>query len=201
VLFQQYADQHWSVVRYAQWINREFSGNYRNGILINGATLSTSPSTLSDPWNYVDWKELNLTEEDIGASVTNSGFSHRIDVYGAQQYYEMIGKYPQFAGGWDDADSFKPNGAPYTKSDIQTELVSTNFLKYRDMRGAANSSYNIATTISYILVANHILSALEAAWNAGKINHRIQLQGHIQSRRVQGSYTEFVPTLKFSYEM
>jgi hypothetical protein len=69
------------------------------------------------------------------------------------------------------------------------------------MRGKANSYYNIGTTVSYVIVANHVFSALEAALNASKINHRIQLQGHIQSRRIYGNLVEFVPTLNVKYEL
>jgi hypothetical protein len=123
--------------------------------------------------------------------------------YGDQQYYEMIGKYSQFGGGWDDAAKFKTNG--YTKADVIANNgignVSPHFLDYAKMRGDANSYYNIATTVSYVIVANHIFSALEAVWNASKINHKIQLQGHIQSRIIYGNLVEFVPTLQVKYEL
>jgi hypothetical protein len=69
------------------------------------------------------------------------------------------------------------------------------------MRGDANSSFNIATAVSYVIVANHVFSALEAAFNASNINHRLQLQGHIESRRVYGNMVEFVPTLHVQYEL
>jgi hypothetical protein len=69
------------------------------------------------------------------------------------------------------------------------------------MRGDANSLYTIATTMSYIIVANHVFGALEAAWNAARINNRIKLQGHIESRRVGGNMVEFVPTLHFECEL
>ena len=145
---------------------------------------------------------LNQCEEDIGAQI-GSGFTHKLAPYADQQYYEMIGKYSQFGGGWDDADLFQAGG--YTRADIVANNgignVSPRFVEYSHMRGDANSSYNIATTVSYIIVANHVFSALEAALNASKINHRIQLQGHIESRRVYGNLVEFVPTLQVKYEL
>ena len=115
----------------------------------------------------------------------------------------MIGKYSQFGGGWEDAPYFKAGG--YTKADVIANNgignVSTDFIRYSHMRGDANNFYNIATTVSYVIVANHVFSALEAAWNASKINHRIQFQGHIESRRIYGNLIEFEPTLQVKYEL
>ena len=189
--FQQYADLHWSVVTYAQWINANF------GRSIN---IIPNPNNTLKPWQQVNWTDLNAVEDAIAAdpNIQPTGFSHRLAPYGDQQYYEMIGKYAEFGGGWDDAGSF-------TKADILANggigNVTQKFLDYRDMRSKANSYYNIATTVSYVIVANHIFSALEAAFNASRTNHRIQLQGHIQSRNIYGNMVEFVPTLNVKYEL
>jgi hypothetical protein len=198
--FQQYADEHWSVVRYANWINSPngFQQYYRSGIIIGNPSAD-----VSQPWNYINWNLLNQSEEDIANQIVGSGFTHKLAPYADQQYYEMIGKYSQFGGGWDDAATFQPGG--FTRADMIANNgignVSPRFIEYSHMRGDANSSYNIATTVSYIIVANHVFSALEAALNASKINHRIQLEGHIESRRIYGNLVEFVPTLQVKYEL
>lgn len=192
--FQQYADEHWSAAQYADWINLNFS-----------KTIYVNPDQSLKSWDRVHWDELNTAEEQIASdqSIQPTGFTHKLAPHGDQQYYEMIGKYSQFGGGWDDAAIFQAGG--YTKADILANKgagnVSPRFLAYSDMRGKANSYYNIATTVSYVIVANHVFSALEAALNASKINHRIQLQGHIQSRRIYGNLVEFVPTLNVKYEL
>ena len=140
--------------RYANWINSPvgFQSYYRAGIIIGNP-----PGNVPDPWNYVNWSLLNQTEDDIGAQV-GSGFTHKLAPDGDQQYDEMIGKYSQFGGGWDDAFSFQSGG--YTRSDIIANNgignVSPRFIAYSHMRGNANSSYNIATTVSYVIVANHV---------------------------------------------
>jgi hypothetical protein len=191
-LFQNYADQNWSVVRYASWIN----ANFGQAIPVN-----TDPNPSLKPWNRVVWSDLNAAENAIG-NIGETGFSHQLAPHGDQQYYEMIGKYAQFGGGWDDAATFQAGG--FTKADVIANgigNVSPHFLHYSKMRGDANSFYNIATTVSYIIVANHLLSALEAVWNASKLNHRIKLQGHIESRQIYGNIVEFVPTLHIEYEL
>jgi hypothetical protein len=187
--FQQYADEHWSVAQYAAWINLNF-----------GKTININSDQSLKSWEKVQWAELNTAEDQIASdqSIQPTGFTHKLAPHGDQQFYEMIGKYSQFGGGWDDATS-------YTRADVIANNgignVSPRFLAYSDMRGKANSYYNIGTTVSYVIVANHVFSALEAALNASKINHRIQLQGHIQSRRIYGNLVEFVPTLNVKYEL
>jgi hypothetical protein len=183
--FQKYADDHWSVVDYASWINANFS-----------RSIYIDPNVNLKPWERVHWNELNNTEAQIGGDQTiqPTGFTHQLAPHGDQQYFEMIGKYSQFGGGWDDA-------AGFLKTDILNGTVSPNFLKYSQMRGDANSLYDIATTVSYVILANHLFGALEAAWNASRINHKIQLQGHIQSRRIYGNLVEFVPTFHLKYEL
>jgi hypothetical protein len=194
--FQNYADANWSVVRYAYWIQANYASYYRPDIF-NG----TPPSPdVSQPWQYVNWTVLNAVEDEIGQLPTSdpthlTGFSHDLPPRPEQQYYEEIGKYPQYGGGWGDASSFKPGG--FTSDDLLAGNVSPNFLKYSKMRGDANSFYNVATTISYVIVANHVFSAVEAAWNASRINNRIHLQGHIRSRVIQSGLVEFVPTIDF----
>jgi hypothetical protein len=185
--FQQFANDHWSVVRYTDWININY-----------GRAISEDPDLSLTPWQRINWDELNAVEEQIAQMYPPTGFTHKLAPYSDQQYFEMIGKYSQFGGGWDDATA-------YTKADVIANNgignVSPRFLEYRDMRDKANGFYNIATTVSYVIVANHIFSMLEAAFNASKINHRIQLQGHIESRRIYGNLVEFVPTLQVKYEL
>ena len=68
------------------------------------------------PWQRVNWTDLNNAEGNIetlmdAQGIPTTGFTHQLAPYGDQQYYEMIGKYSQFGGGWDDA-------ATFTKADV-----------------------------------------------------------------------------------
>ncbi|MBN1396871.1 MAG: hypothetical protein JXA06_02460 [Bacteroidetes bacterium] len=188
--FKKYADENWSVVRYAGWINANFSKN----IAINQTEVNLQP------WERVQWDELNTIEEEIGGdlSIQPTGFTHKLAPYSDQQYYEMIGKYSQFGSGWADAGWF-------TRADVIANSglgnVSDQFKAYAKMRGDANDYYDIATTATYIIVANHILSALEAVWNTSGINRRIRMHSHIEPRNVYGNFVEFVPTLHMQCEL
>ena len=79
--FENYADQNWSVVDYAEWLN-----TYQN------ASIVINPDESLPPWKRVNWSELN--EAEVG--------SHTLPPHGEQQYYELIGKYHQYSSGWND---------------------------------------------------------------------------------------------------
>ncbi len=181
--FQNYADNRWSVVRYAQWITNNI-GQLNPGVNTSGMIISTDPSL--KPWQQVDWNRINDVENQI-MLVTGNGFTHNLPQRPQQQYYELIGKYPQFLGGWDD-------GFTRTPSDVIASNVSPNFLDYRNQRGNANSLYAIASTATYVLVANHVFSALEAAWSAATNNANLKMGAFIKPVTRGGGLVEFVPT-------
>ncbi len=183
--FQTYADANWSVVRYAQWII-DHIGQLNPGVNTTGMIVSTDPAL--EPWQQVDWGRINQVENQI-MQVTGNGFTHNLPLRPAQQYYELIGKYPQFVGGWDD-------GGPFTVYDIQHETVSPHFLGYRDQRGRANSLYAIASTATYVLVANHVLSALEAAWSAATNNANLKMGASLDPVRQSDGSVQFTATAR-----
>ena len=183
--FQYFADQHWSVVTYAEWMEQYALDLNPSATGCSGLVVNPDPTV--PPWNRVDWTRLNMCEESIGA-VPSTGFSHRLPRRPDQQYYEMIGKYEQYNPGWDDAN--------VTNVDYLTN-VSANFRAYRDMRGDANDFYTTARTASYLLVANHLLAALHSAWRAVKFNRELTMGAHLEPIQRQGGLVEYVPTATF----
>jgi hypothetical protein len=157
--FQNFADEHWSVVRYVEWIM-----TYRSQLnpdVTNSVTVD--PNTNLRPWQRVNWDQLNALERAIGArtDVPGSAFSHTLPPYGEQQYFELIGKYPQFSHGWDDSDPNTP---------VYYDNLSPTFTYYSKERGKANDFYSVASTAVAIVVVNHILSAIDGAWSASNYN-------------------------------
>lgn len=179
--FEQYADQYWSVVRFAEWMEM-------HGASLNpnppptGIVISNDPNI--PPWDRVDWTLLNAWEAHIGGRAS-TGFSHRLPRRPDQQYYELIGKYLQYNMGWDDWD---PARVDYLTT------VSQKFAFYRDMRGRANDLYTVARTSGYLIVANHLLSALDAAMAASGFNKSISIEAHLQPTPRSFNLVEFVPT-------
>jgi hypothetical protein len=142
--FQNYADANWSVVRYAEYLNKN-----------EGCNIKIIADENLPAWQRVNWAEINDCERKLGGF-----FSHTLPPHGDQQYYELIGKYPQYNPGWDDG-----NGP------ISETNISPHFKSYSIMRGDANDLYNKASTALVVVVANHILSAADAAWSATRYNN------------------------------
>ncbi|MEX2117356.1 MAG: hypothetical protein WEB37_10750 [Bacteroidota bacterium] len=179
--FERYADQYWSVVRFAEWVET------------HGASLNPNPppagivvsnDTNLPPWERVDWALLNAWEQHIGGRAS-TGFSHRLPRRPDQQYYELIGKYLQYNMGWDDWD---PARVDYLTS------MSQKFGYYRDMRGRANDLYTIARTAGYLVLANHFLSAVDAAFAASGFNKSVHIEARLRPTPRSFNFVEFVPT-------
>ncbi len=178
IKFQNFADQHWDVTRYAKWT------------LLHASEINPSV----DPGNYlvinsdgtVNWKELNKLENAIG-----DYYSHRLAPYGDQQYYEMIGKYPQFNVGWDD---FGDENTPYKYGDPLTD----NFIFYSKERGKANDFYNVAYKAVLVIFTNHIISAIDAALTANSYNKNLKVNAELNKISV-GYRTYYFPQLNLQY--
>ncbi len=175
--FQNFANQHWSVKTYAQWT--------LNNLKNLNSSLNASDYHVFDSNGNVVWQELNRLETDIG-----DGYSHNLPLPGEQQYYELIGKYPQYSHGWDDSN----------QNDIDFHILSPRFNYYSGMRGDANDLYNISTKAVVGIYLNHVISALEAAWGASRFNNNLSMKMRIETINLAGR-SEYVPTmnLKFSF--
>lgn len=173
--FQNFANQNWDVSRYAQWtldhlqqLNASVTPdeiNYYSQNLFNGET--------------VNWSILNEMERSIG-----NGYSHSLPPFGDQQYYELIGKYPQYAGGWNDFNS----------DDYHD--ISPNFTYYSGERGKANDFYNVASKAVVGIYINHFLSTLDAVWSAISFNNNIAMNLRVNNFQFAGRL-EFIPTFNF----
>jgi hypothetical protein len=179
--FENYANQHWSVQRYAKW-------TITNAASIN-STIDPSSYNVFTSSGSVNWKELNRLESDLG-----SYYSHKLAYYGEQQYFEMIGKYHQFNPGWDD---FGDENTPYVYDSDENSLTE-HFRYYADERGKANDFYNVASKAVIVVVANHFISAIDAAWSAARFNKNLELSAELKKFEL-GYYYEYYPQLNIKY--
>jgi hypothetical protein len=138
-----------------------------------------------------------LPEED------KTKYSHRMPWDAANnqpdfnhEYYENIGKYDQFQVGWNDID--------YSPWDIRdsTEaggIVSPLRSEYLDMRKKANDYFSNATTVAMISIANHVISAFDAAIGAKRFNKGgRQYSLNLKTKNIDGKTTPFLTlTAKF----
>ena len=163
--FQNYANQHWSAVDYATWINQNGAAYDAPGAA--APNLYINPNTSLPPWQRVDFGQINAWESEAHTI----GFSHELPTYNTQQYYELIGKYSEFKYGWDTYVG--KDGTRYGDDGYDVTYIPQQMKNYADNRGKANDYYYTAGLATALVVVNHVLSALDAAWSTSNYNKEL----------------------------
>jgi len=136
--------------------------------------LGMSSNSTDETWiqttkylnRYLTGSWTGSTEFTHQLPTRQEGDKHVLDR--TQQYYEMIGKYHQFAAGWNDFNGWSGDslisgtnnsGNPYRDyhSKKQTDI-------YEDMRDEANQAYEVGTNFVMLAVLNRVVSAFDAAY-------------------------------------
>lgn len=221
------AHAHWSPLRYAYWLNdyTEYLNQLPGGRPITAAPVEI-PSQLSninfsdpDAWSQSEQlairsliQEIRRVEGMVYNGVTGAAFSHVLPFFGEQQYYELIGKYFQYAPGWDDYVALMRNGRvtwinekgefipsiePESSGAGDTKTnVSSKFYQYAENHADANTYLRRASQITTILIANHVLAAVDAGIFARLHYRRMQVSVGLIDDHVGETY--IAPRLSFS---
>jgi len=178
-LFETFNRDHWSRLDYETYLTTVYVVADSTGALVG----TTRPDTL--PGN--DYPE----------------FTHVLPADKNQDYYEMTGKYNQFAWGWDDAEigglGMEEQPPPLLRitSDKSTIPISQNRETYQTMRGDANDKYDQAMQMVYVIMANHLISAFEAYFVTKSHNNRLRYEQEFARVKVKTglrSYTSWKDT-------
>lgn len=153
----------WSAVRYASRLSQIFR-DHPNAQLRNLAQELSTPARLEQIRNK-DFRFLNAFERQA-VFANGATFSHTLSPFGSQQYYELIGKYSEYAIGWDDFDLRQLSNA--------FPPASQHFLNYGIQRQEFNDILNRATTVSYFIILNHLLSVVDAVLATNEYNRRFK---------------------------
>lgn len=111
-------------------------------------------------------------------------FSHFLPDSKNQTYYENIGKYDQFNAGWDDSQS----GAARQRD-------SANRESYTFIRLDANKQFKNATRATTVVLVNHLLSAVHAAYTTHRYNQSVKAS---LGMRMENYNDKLVPTMSVS---
>ncbi|MEX2436464.1 MAG: hypothetical protein WD735_07225 [Balneolaceae bacterium] len=175
--YENWADQNWSVVGYANWLVDYHDVNgipnpYLDDLRNDVSGLDPAYQTSTD-WSSVDIQLLRnverntpfLTSDDIEAR----NFSHTLPQYGSQQYYELISKYYQYQAGWRDYhdfhDSIGHTGENYNMRylfDRNGAFASPLFFEGASKAEQFNNYYRNAGNLTSLLIVNHVISAFDA---------------------------------------
>lgn len=177
--FKDYANSHWSPVMYAEWLNK-----YAESLgAANAPKININYNSNLQPWQQVDFNQIRAVEEKVPT------FSHRIENFGEQQYYEVIGKYKQFMHGWDQSD---PNSPAYNFQLAQQIQFSDMFVRPDE------TFYKYSTQAVTVLMINHILSAIDAVWSANNYNKNITVGVKVNQSNF-GGLIDYYPQLSIKY--
>lgn len=180
-------NQDWSVIKYASWVH-----NYYHNV--PGARAPGSPDidirTLLTPagieqynqlgrfpspvfdieleWTWINLNALRQLERSSFYLTSGRPFSHDVQDFGSQQYYELMSKYFQFGPGWRDWNDNTHN--------VNSGLygMSPMWLSHARLEERFNDSFRLAGNMVTLLVVNHIVSAFDALFTIQLKNHRLE---------------------------
>lgn len=171
--FQNYANQNWDIYKYAEWLKNQ--GFPKAGDINLGAPYETLLA------------QINACEE--------VNFSHTLPRFGEQQYYEVIGKYQNFIVGWSTADPIYINKTNY----INYKLAQVD--QYMSDRQKANDYFDNGTTMSMVVILNHIVSAADGVWSVIRYNKGLDVKTNVSFHSKYSFYQHrsvIVPHLNLS---
>lgn len=176
--YRGFANQNWSEQRYWSYVYDQLKGqsisnlpNFDNDIIIDGAGRPV----------IQNWQLAEQQLKQYASTEYISGFTHTLPDTRTQQYYEMIGKYPeQFGNAWADA-SFN---AHYSGFEGRVTAMNDH---YTDLSKKSESLYDKAGYGSMAALINHVISAVDAGFTTRRYNRR-QMKLSYDNRNYNGEF-------------
>ncbi len=167
--FEDYADTHWNIQEWANNLWNTMSG-----------PSGYHSKNFGSHHIYVEYNEQEyMAQADTlnkyvpgWVSLMASG-SDDITPIKTRDFYENIGKYDQFAGGWDDF-GVKNNG-----TEPDTLYMNDYRNDYLTQRKESNDALKMATNFVTVLMFNHLISAFDANIAAKKFKGETQVSWHL----------------------
>ena len=170
--YQAFADQNWTL---DNWVMNRFSPpshTHEAQSWSNFAALTKLTGThdmkLIISGNLAN--ELNITRVSSDSLDAHPEwfYSGDVTVVRDRHFYENIGKYDQFVGGWSDASS----AWYWEEKDVgdSTEIVIKTPMKqdFIEQRYESNRMLNAAKYSITVLMFNHVISGIESVWTSQK---------------------------------
>ena len=208
------AHQLWSPAQYAEWLNdyADFLASTNENLTADRVGVPTNiPFSQPGAWTADQsqrvrrlFEEIRALEAQLYYARSGAAFSHVLPYFGEQQYYELIGKYFQYAPGWSDypawrsGDGFLPSIDPTTLENGRREFVTDQFYAYASNHAAANDLFRRSQQLMVALIAWHMVSAVDAAVLSQK--RRLLDQTRVSlglTRSSTGANGHFALTLSF----
>ena len=118
-----------------------------------------------------------LSSDSLGLLAVYLGVSEYSDLIGTvndRHFYENIGKYDQFVGGWSDARTDWYYEEKDVGDSIEIIIKTPKKQLYLDQRYDSNQWLSIAKFSVSAMMLNHVFSGLEAVWSKRKKSNKIK---------------------------
>jgi hypothetical protein len=150
------------------------------------ADVNYTSSVYRDWWNGLDSTLQNIFSHRLYFDESGNPIKNR-------EYYENIGKYDQFQVGWGSSGINHP--PPTSPNDtLHTAWFGDNNERstYLGMRKKSNDYFSNAKTMAMVSIANHVISAFEAAISARRLNKGgKQYSMELETRNIDGRVVPF----------
>lgn len=190
--YQAFAHRDWDPARYATWLNDYKAYLNDNNFAVVTADDIAIPSGIDfahpEGWSSADrqgadafFNQIRALERQATHPETGASFSHVLPYFGEQQYYELIGKYFQFAPGWTDYPAWVEADGSFnvaidperTGAGGSKPNVSPTFYTYARDHADANDLLRRASRLSTLFIVNHLIAGIDAAVTAKLRNDRV----------------------------
>ena len=194
--YERYANQNWSVLAYAQWlVAYSEANNINNGysdLAMNIAGKNPDFENTTNDWNKVDLATIRRVEVQTPffyLTSIASNFSHVVQDYGSQQYYELMSKYYQFQPGWQDFYQGSDGNGGWINDPMHVfrytwdeQMLTANFREGTIRAEEFNNNYRQAGNILKLMLVNHVVSAFDAYFTIKLKNSRVETQANLLRR-------------------
>ena len=169
--YQEFADNNWSI---ENWYSFTQSGPE----VIENNGLYFTDNKLKAMRSYIGTHHLTIHLKGDLVNIFNTEFlssdslsliagylgSENISMVKDRHYYENIGKYDQFVGGWSDVSTDWYWEEKDVGDSIEIVIKTPNKQNYLDERYKANQWLSFAKFSISAMMFNHVVSGLEAVW-------------------------------------
>ena len=156
--YELFGDTHWSL---KSWVE--------NTLLTPVAGLIQYDDFKLDGTHNLDLHLTGSLAETFGEFISSDSlvsypqwiYSDEISILQDQHFYENIGKYDQFVGGWDDILDFYIEEKT-VEDTIEIILMTPNKNDYNNDRARSNDLLTMANYAVTAIMFNHVISGIEA---------------------------------------
>jgi len=156
--YELFGDSHWSILNWVentllnpitgliQYEDFKIDGTHKLELILSGS--------LADAFGeFVSSDSLVAHPEWI--------YSDELSIFQDQHFYENIGKYDQFVGGWDDISDYYIENKT-VEDTIEIILMTPNKNDYNNDRARSNDLLTMANYAITAIMFNHVISGIEA---------------------------------------